>query len=54
MLKTFRLNTWVKWELDRKLPELVLDPSARGRTGGDLDRVSEAQWMALLDVMGRK
>ena len=39
MLKTFRLNTWVKWEITRKLPELVLESSARGRTGGDLDRV---------------
>lgn len=54
MLRVFRMNSWVKWELEQMLPELVRDPAARNRAGGDLDRVSEAQWLALLDVISRR
>ena len=48
------MNSWVKWEVERMLPALLQDPAARGRAAGGIDRVSEAQWMALLDVMGRR
>lgn len=54
MLRSFRLNSWVKWELEQMLPELVRDPASRGRAGGELDRVSAAQMLALLDVIGRR
>ncbi len=54
MLEAFRMNSWVKWEVERMLPALLQDPAARGRAAGGIDRVSEAQWMALLDVMGRR
>ncbi len=54
MLRTFRMNSWVKWGLERALPDLVADPASRGRAGGELDRVTEAQWLALLDVIARR
>ena len=54
MLWRFRLESLAKWGLHQALPELVRDPAARGRAGGDLDRIGEAHWMALLDVMGRQ
>jgi len=53
MLRAFRLNSWAKWAVEQALPELLRDPTRRGRAGGELDRLSEAQWMALLDVIGR-
>lgn len=54
MLGAFRMDSWVKWELYRMLPGLVAEPAARGRAGGDQDRVTEAQWQALLDVLARR
>lgn len=54
MLRAFRLASRAKWTLDRLLPELVLDPARRGSLGGKIDHVSEAHWMALLDVIGRR
>ncbi len=54
MLRTFRLDTWVKWELDRKLPELVLAPERLDQFAGNTDRVSDAQWMVLRNVIARK
>jgi alpha-glucosidase (family GH31 glycosyl hydrolase) len=54
MLHIFRLESLAKWGLHQALPELMRDPSARGRAGGEWDRVGEAHWMALLDVLGRR
>ncbi len=54
MLRAFRTESWTKWALEQALPALVQDPTTRHRFGGDMDRVSEAQWMALLDVISQR
>ncbi len=47
MLRAFKLDSRVKHELYLALPELLADPNRLSRYAGDLDRVSDAQWMAL-------
>jgi hypothetical protein len=53
MLRAFKLESRVKHELYRALPELLADPRRLSRCAGDLDRVSDAQWMALRNVLER-
>ncbi len=54
MLRGFRLASLAKWALDRALPELVADPRRLEAFAGELDQVSEAQWMALRNVLARR
>jgi len=53
MLRTFRLESLAKLALDRALPEIVGAPDKLAQFAGELDRVSEAQWMALRNVLER-
>ena len=53
MLWAFRLESLAKMALDRALPEIVGDPGKLAQFAGELDRVSEAQWMALRNVLAR-
>lgn len=54
MLHAFRLDSWAKLALDQALPELVQEPQRLQQYAGRLDRVSDAQWMALRNVLERR
>jgi len=54
LLRHFRLASLAKWALDRALPELVEDPRRLEAFAGELDQVSDAQWMALRNVLARR
>jgi len=53
MLHAFKLDSWAKLVLGRALPELVHEPQRLQQYVGRLDRVSDAQWMALRNVLER-
>jgi len=53
MLWAFKLESLAKLALDRALPEIAQNPGKLETFAGELDRVSEAQWMALRNVLAR-
>jgi len=54
MLWAFKLDSLAKMALDRALPQLAENPDSLGQYGGEIDRVSEAQLMALRNVLERR
>lgn len=54
MLKAFKLNTHAKGVISEMLPLLIQEPRALERFGGGLDMISDAQMMALRNVLERR
>jgi alpha-glucosidase (family GH31 glycosyl hydrolase) len=53
MLRSFRLESVAKLALDQALPGAVQDPDELDQLACELDCVTEAQWLALRNVVGR-
>ncbi|MGE5601457.1 MAG: TIM-barrel domain-containing protein, partial [Nitrososphaerales archaeon] len=53
MLWAFKLGSDEKLAIHRALPELVKEPGRLQGFAGEIDRVTEAQWMALHNVLER-
>ena len=53
MLHAFKLDSWAKLMLNEAMPELVKEPHRVQQFASRLDRVSDAQWMALRNVLER-
>jgi alpha-glucosidase (family GH31 glycosyl hydrolase) len=54
MLWAFKLDSLAKMTLDRVLPHLAENLDLLGQYGGEIDRISEAQLMALRNVLERR
>jgi hypothetical protein len=54
MLWSFKLNSDTKKALHESLPQLIADPQHVQRFAGQVDRVTEAQLMALRNVWARR
>ncbi len=53
MLRAFKLDSWAKLVLNEAMPDLVQEPQRSQQLAGEMDRVSDAQWMALRNVLER-